>query len=65
MNNTLLNIADIDQGRILSVFVEQPSWDNDSVRIVFDKSSTMLISKTAAEELAYALLKAATAINVK
>jgi|APSaa5957512535_1039671.scaffolds.fasta_scaffold96458_2 hypothetical protein len=65
MNNTLLNIADLDQGRMFSVFVEQPNWDNDSVRIVVDKSSTMLISKEAAEELAYALLKAATSINVK
>ena len=65
MNNTLLNIADLDQGRMFSVFVEQPNWDNDSVRIVVDKSSTMLISKEAAEEWAYALLKAATSINVK
>jgi len=65
MNQTTLSIADLDTGKMLSVFVQQPSWDEDAVQVSIGNVTTLLVTRQAAEELAYALLKAATSVVVQ
>ena len=65
MNQTALSIADLDTGKMLSVLVQQPSWDEDAVQISIGNTATLLVTRQAAEELAYALLKAATSMVVQ
>jgi hypothetical protein len=65
MNKTALSIADLDTGRMLSVFVQQPTWDQDAVQVSIGNVTTLLVTRQAAEELAYALLKAATSVVVQ
>jgi hypothetical protein len=65
MNKTALSIADLDTGRMLSVFVQQPTWDQDAVQVSIGNVTTLLVTRQAAEELAYALLKAATSAVVQ
>jgi hypothetical protein len=65
MNQTALSISDLDTGKVLSVFVQQPSWDEDAVQVSIGNVTTLLVTRQAAEELAYALLKAATSVVVQ
>ena len=65
MNQTTLSISDLDTGKMLSVFVQQPSWDEDAVQVSIGNVTTLLVTRQAAEELAYALLKAATSVVVQ
>jgi len=50
---------------MLSVFVQQPTWDQDAVQVSIGNVTTLLVTRQAAEELAYALLKAATSAVVQ
>ena len=65
MNKTALSISDLDTGKMLSVFVQQPSWDECAVQVSIGNTATLLVTRQAAEELAYALLKAATSVVVQ
>ena len=65
MNQTALSIADLDTGKMLSALVQQPSWDEDAVQVSIGNIATLLVTRQAAEELAYALLKAATSMVVQ